>query len=112
MISLTKQKIGDNVFRGCTSLEYVYAPKLESMGSYAFAYCDNLTRVDLKNSKIKTIPEYAFTYTGGSKTDKELVIGLPSTVTSVGNYAFYDSSRLELINLSNVTQIGANAFTL
>jgi len=105
------KKIGDNVFRGCTSLEYVYAPKLESMGSYAFAYCDNLTNVDLKNSKIKTIPEYAFTYTGGSKTDKELVIGLPSTVTSVGNYAFYDSSRLELINLSNVTQIGANAFT-
>ena len=82
------------------------------MGSYAFAYCDNLTRIDLKNSKIKTIPEYAFTYTGGSKTDKELVIGLPSTVQTIGNHAFYDAQRLEFINISNVTQIGANAFTL
>ncbi len=105
------KKIGDNVFRGCTSLECVYAPKLESMGSYAFAYCYGLTEINLENSTIKTIPEYAFAFIGCSKTKTELIVNLPSTVQTIGNYAFYDAQRLEFINLSNVTQIGANAFT-
>ena len=105
------KKIGDNVFRGCTSLKYVNAPKLESMGSYAFAYCYGLTGINLENSTIKTIPDYAFAFIGSTGGKEALTIKLPSTVQTIGNYAFYDAQRLELINLSNVTQIGDMAFT-
>ena len=105
------KKIGDNVFRGCTSLKYVNAPKLESMGSYAFAYCYGLTEINLENSTIKTIPEYAFAFIGCSKTKTELIVNLPSTVQTIGSHAFYDAQRLEFINISNVTNIGDMAFT-
>lgn len=104
--------IESHAFENCESITDVYAPKLTTMGDYAFAHCYGLTNINLKNSTIKTIPEYAFAFIGCSKTKTELIVNLPSTVKRIGNHAFYDSSRLELINLSNVTQIGANAFTL
>lgn len=103
--------IGAHAFENCDSITDVYAPELTTMGSYAFAYCYNLTNVDLKNSKIKTIPEYAFAFIGCSKTKTELIVNLPSTVQTIGNHAFYDAQRLEFINLSNVTNIGDMAFT-
>lgn len=103
--------IESHAFENCESITDVSTSELTTMGSYAFAKCYRLTNINLKNSTIKTIPEYAFAYTGVSKTDEELVIGLPSTVQTIGNYAFYDAQRLEFINISNVTNIGDMAFT-
>ena len=81
------------------------------MGSYAFAQCYGLTNINLKDSTIKTIPNYAFAYMGSTGDKDPLTVKLPSTVQTIGNHAFYDAQRLEFINISNVTNIGDMAFT-
>lgn len=58
----------------------------------AFAYMWQLTSIDLSKTTISIIPEYCFNYC----QSLPLII-LPSTVTSIGYYAFYKNSSLEKI---------------
>ncbi len=102
--------IESHAFENCESITDVYAPELTTMGNYAFSNCYGLTNINLEKSTITSIPNYAFAYMGCTPTDAELIVKLPSTVQTIGNYAFYDANRLELINLSNVTHIGDSAF--
>ncbi len=73
----------------------------ESIGAYAFAYCRNLTEVNL--GTIIKIPEYAFAGTVALRT-----IDL-SDVTEIGAYAFVESALTE-INLKSARTIGEYAF--
>lgn len=103
--------IGGHAFESCRNISTVYAPKLTTMGAYSFAYCNKLTNVDLENSTITSVPNYAFAFMGCTGSNEALTVKLPSTVKNIGSHAFYDAMRLELINLSNVTHIGDMAFT-
>lgn len=102
------EEINGSAFRGCTVLESITLPsKLNLLGGYAFYGCRNLkgdvvipskvaimgiscfqncTNLDgslkIESDKLIAIPDYAFS--GCNK----LKIALPSTVKSVGNYAF------------------------
>lgn len=102
------EKINSSAFRGCTALEAITLPtELNLLGANAFYGCRNLkgdvvipskvalmgiscfqncTNLDgslkIESDKLIAIPDYAFS--GCNK----LKIALPSTVKSVGNYAF------------------------
>ena len=76
--------IGDEAFRGCSSLTSVTIPNsVTSIGNSAFDGCSSLTSVTIPNS-----------------------------VTSIGSQAFYGCRSLTSITIPNsVTSIGENVFT-
>ena len=61
---------------------------------------------DGKTYNVTSIDEYAFQYCGLAS------VTIPNSVTSIGNYAFYDCSGLTSVTIPNsVTSIGNNAFS-
>ena len=89
--------IGQYAFSNCSNLTSIEIPSsVTSIGSYAFRYCKKLETVIFEeNSQLKTIGEYAFA--GDWQNDNYMqlrTIEIPSTVTSIGNYAFYYCSNL------------------
>ena len=112
--------IGDGVFLSSHSLtNLTLSSKVSSIGISAFYYCDNLKDVryyiydDLATYIQNGHPDF---YVGcGIKyywNDQEITtLEIPSSVTSIGNNAFYGCSGLTTLNLpSNVTSIGDRAF--
>lgn len=75
----TLEKIGDQVFYGCTTLRKVQIPEgVTSIGQQAFYSCSNLKSVNI-----------------------------PEGVTSIGHYAFYNCSSLEKVEIpSTVKRLG------
>ena len=65
-----------------------------SIGSYAFASCNNLTSITISNS-VTSIGERAFAYCSSLTS-----ITIPDSVTSIGNYAFDNCKNLKTISLS------------
>ena len=131
--------IGDNAFYGCSGLTSVTIPSsVTSIGSYAFDGCSSLTSITIPNS-VTSIGKGAFQYcssltsikveTGNPTYDSRdncnaiietatnmLIAGcmnttIPNSVTSIGNYAFYNCSSLTSITIPNsVTSIDKYAF--
>lgn len=111
--------IGDGVFLSNKSLtNLTLSSKVSSIGISAFYYCDNLKDVryyiydDLATYIQNGHPDF---YVGGIKyywNDQEITtLEIPTSVTSIGNNAFYGCSGLTTLNLpSNVTSIGDRAF--
>ena len=111
--------IGDGVFLSNKSLtNLTLSFKVSSIGISAFYYCDNLKDVryyiydDLATYIQNGHPDF---YVGGIKyywNDQEITtLEIPTSVTSIGNNAFYGCSGLTTLNLpSNVTSIGDRAF--
>jgi hypothetical protein len=70
--------------------------------------------IDLSGSSIKTIPNYAFCYTHFNKwkgCDTLVGITIPDSISSIGEYAFYQCSSLtNLIIPNSFKSIGRNAF--
>ena len=133
--------IGYQTFYGCASLTSVTIPNsVTSIGEYAFSYCSGLTSVTIPNS-VTSIGERAFAscssmisidiadsnpnycsvegvifnkekstliqYPGGKQGDYII----PTSVTSIGNSAFYDCTGLTSVTIPNsVTSIGDRAF--
>ena len=104
--------IGDYAFYGCSCLtSLTVGDSVTSIGSYVFNGCNSLTSVTLysnaivgknynQNSSIKDI--------FGTQVTK-YIIG--NGVTSIGNYAFYDCSNIFTISLpSTLVSIGVWAF--
>ena len=74
-----------------------------SIGNYAFALCDSLTSIEIPSS-VTTIGDFAFSKSGLTNID------IPSSVTTIGSNAF-SVSELTNINIpSSVTSIGKGAF--
>ena len=98
--------IGNNVFKGCTSLKSVKLPSsVKSIGEYAFYGCTSLTSLNLPNNAT-SIGQYAF-YNCKALSSIEL----PTKLTSINQYTFYGCTNLTTINVpSNVYSIGNNAF--
>ena len=113
--------IGDWAFSYCSGLTSVKLPSsVTSIGNYAFRDCDSLTsiEVDIDNKNYASEDGVLF-----NKDKTKLIqypIGniretyqIPSTVTSIGNYAFYDCRSLASLDLSgctSLTSIGDSAF--
>ncbi len=62
--------------------------------------CPNLTSVDLEHTRLKTIKKNAFSSCSGLKE-----IRLPKTIKTIGKNAFPNSSKLEVVIPSGVTNI-------
>ena len=132
-------KIGEAAFSGCSGLTGIEIPSsVTSIRDYAFSSCSGLTGIEIPSSVTK-IGEAAFSgcsrltsinVEAGNevydsrdncnaiikKATNTLIQGckntkIPSSVTSIGNYAFYDCSGLTGIEIpSSVTSIGDLAF--
>ena len=135
-------KIGSSAFRYCTGLTSVIIPdSVTSIGSFAFVGCTSLTSVTIGNSVtdigsafnecssltnitvvedneyLKSIDGNLYTKDGktlvryaSGKTDSSFTI--PDSVTSIGNFAFYNCSNLTKVNIPDgVTSVGGYAFS-
>lgn len=125
------ENIGNNLFRGCESLERIVLPPLRPysgtsyyLGSYLFYGCKGLKYADV--SGLPYIPNYAFyecALLAEVKIDKPTSInqyafyGCESltdfsgeSVETIGNSAFQNCTSLSLINLPKVKKTAQRAF--
>jgi hypothetical protein len=111
--------IGMGAFAGCTSLTSVDLPaSLTSIGDRAFVDCEGLVRftVDPANESFET--DGKALYDKGKTTLLQYAIGLtdssyavPTTVTSIGDWAFAYCTALASVALpASLTSIGERAF--
>lgn len=92
-LSLKSAALGDNV---------------QFIGNYAFSGCSNLTDLDLGNSLV-TIGDYAF-QSIGSNVNTGLNVVFPNTLSSIGEYAFKESSISSITIPNSVTKIEQYCF--
>lgn len=108
------ENIGDYAFADCTSLTELYVSAgLEKMGSYVFSNDLLLVNVEFGEGA-KVVGDYAFCTPYGDEGLYNLKslknVKIPSTVESIGAYAFAGSIALTEIDLSGVKNVYAAAF--
>ena len=110
--------IGASAFYGCTGLTSITIPSsVTSIGEYAFIGCSSLTSINVDVNNLNYSSQDGILY---NKTKTHLIqaiwtisgsITIPSSVTSIGEYAFAGCTGLTNITLpSGVTSIGEAAF--
>ena len=99
-------EIGDRAFWGCTSLASVTIPEgVTEIGGAAFYYCTSLTSVSIPESVTK-IGDEAFGHCASLVS-----VTIPESVTEIGDYAFDGCTALTSISIpEGVTEIGDKAF--
>ncbi len=100
------QSIGSWAFAGCSNLTRINIPdRVTAIGNYAFEGCSNLTRINIPD-RVTAIGKGAFRGCS-SLTD----IHIPDGVTKIGDSAFAGCSSLTSIHIPDgVTEIGERAF--
>ena len=98
--------IGDSAFSGCSSLAQITIPKgVTSIGGSAFSGCTSLSEITIPKG-VTSIGDWAFQ---GCTSLSEITI--PKGVTSIGDYAFYECTSLAKITIpEGVTTIGCMVF--
>lgn len=112
--------IGESAFKRCSKLTSVIIPNsVKSIGNYAFSDCVRLTKVEFESieslcridfySPVANPLYYVHDLCIGGEIITDLVI--PETITSIGNYTFYNCSGLTSVSIpKSVTAIGDYAF--
>ncbi len=113
--------IGSQAFMCCESLTSITIPgSVTSIGEWAFSYCNNLTRITVESSNPNYVSDEngclfnkdkttLICYPAAKKEHKYIV---PSSVTSIGDYAFHVCESLTSITIpDSVTSIGDYAFS-
>ena len=108
--------IGNSVFRGCSSLTSVEIPaSVTSIGNEAFAGCNALViTVSSGNTSYASVEGVLFNKAFTKLVSAPSVKGdysIPSSVTSIGDWAFAYCSSLTSVTIpASVTSIGNRAF--
>ena len=109
--------IGDSAFSSCRSLTTLHIPaSLESIGITPFLYCAELQNITVASSNANYKAEDGVLYSiDGTKLLAAASVSqvvIPETVTEIGEYAFYNCSKLVEVTIpSGVTTIGNYAFS-
>ncbi len=101
----TLQRIGEGAFAESAVEHVTFPASLREIGDHAFYRCVNLKEADLSATGVSEIPDHCYY---GCASLKNVL--LPSSVTSIGEKAFMNSS-VERLNLSSVTRIAPFAFS-
>lgn len=108
------ESISQRAFQYCRSLKSVDFPSsIVSIGYYAFYDCYYLNDFSIPEN-IKTIDSWAFGYVNNSgSSEVPLKIELPSTLESIGDYAFRGMSRLVYVisHIDNPFAISPTVFS-
>jgi len=107
-------KIEVSAFSGSKVTSVSIPSSVTSIGSNAFFNCYQLTNISIpSNSKLTSIGSSAFYIQKSYSSQSQLKsISIPSSVTTIGAYAFNGCSSLQNIIIpSSVTSIGVDAFT-
>ena len=111
--------IGGGAFDNCTSLTRIEIPSsVTSIGTYAFSLCVSLNSINVDKSNQEYSSEDGILFDKGKTKlitypagKKEKEYNIPSSVTSIGDYAFDNCTSLTRIEIpSSVTSIGREAF--
>ena len=110
--------IGNDAFCGCSGLTSVtIPPSVTSIGVYVFSDCSGLTEINVSasNTKYQSIDGILYNKAGDilicCPEGKKGSVTVPASVTSFGDYAFYDCSGLTSVTIpTSVTSIGNDAF--
>lgn len=111
-------EIGKYAFAYCSALPSITIPSsVTSIGEYAFSNCESLTAINVSQNSPYYMCQDGVLYTKKGDTllccpaGKKSINKIPSTVTAIGNRAFYKCQKLTSINIpSTVTSIGNSAF--
>ena len=95
--------IGDRAFYNCRSMESINTENIVTVDDDAFLMCDALKSVDL--SSCESIGISAFSNCISLKS-----VTLGADITEIKFMTFYKCTRLEDINLGNVTKVNDDAF--
>jgi len=100
------EKIGQNAFRGCESLENILLPgELKEIGWDAFSHCASLKKISIPDS-ITIIDWNCF-----EQCEKLETVIIPNSVTEIGVHAFDGCKNLTHISIpASVIEIGGHAF--
>ena len=93
--------VGDNAFRGCGSITSISLPQAVTLKQYAFSAAAGVQSAYLP--KVERLEQYALF----NKSNANFIaLELPK-VTFIGNYAIGSCTKLKIVNVPNLTTIGA-----
>lgn len=90
----------------CAKIKSVIFPTtLTTLKTNAFDGCNGLEKIDLSNTQVTYIGQYAFSY---CMNLKEAI--LPENLTGLDSFAFWHCEKMEKINLGRITSVSPYCF--
>lgn len=96
--------LGTKAFKNCSKLTGIILQGVKSIGDNVFENCTSLVDLELA-SQAEVIGAYAFKGCTQLKT-----IYIPNTVTTIGNWAFYECTDLKIYTGSSSKKSGWNTY--